>query len=156
MKVIKDILANDSMTLTYIADLIKYLPQKEINRLSTNWEYFKAERAKHQGKILMSIEKNDKVIALDRRANDTQTTQRIYNINYICPTINTFTRPKLMIEPGKIRLLSLLEETRVMGFNDDDYYKLSAVLKDNSLHKALGNSIVPNVLEHLIGEMSKK
>lgn len=46
----------------------------------------------------------------------------------------------------KFRVLSTLEGWRLMGFDDNDYHRASAVCCDKELRKQAGNSIVVNVL----------
>ncbi len=64
----------------------------------------------------------------------------------------------LISEDGKsymrIRKLTPLECWRLMGFDDEDFYKAkSAGTSDTQLYKQAGNSIVVNVLEHLLDKL---
>lgn len=49
----------------------------------------------------------------------------------------------------RIRKLTPLECWRLMGFNDDDFYKASKVNSNSQLYKQAGNSIVKNVLMNI-------
>lgn len=56
-----------------------------------------------------------------------------------------------------IRKLTPLECFRLMGFDDEDYYKAKeARISDTQLYKQAGNSIVVNVLEYIIQEFLKE
>lgn len=64
----------------------------------------------------------------------------------------------LISEDGKsymrIRKLIPLECWRLMGFNDEDFYKAKSVgVSDTQLYKQAGNSIVVNVLEYIFREV---
>lgn len=50
---------------------------------------------------------------------------------------------------NKIRKLTPLECFRLMGFDDEDYYKASEVNSDTQLYKQCGNSIVVDVLYYI-------
>jgi len=50
----------------------------------------------------------------------------------------------------RIRRLTPLECFRLMGFDDEDYWKASQVNSDTQLYKQTGNSIVVNVLEQIL------
>ena len=58
-----------------------------------------------------------------------------------------------IIDGKKIRKLTPKETTRLMGFTDEDYYKMKEVNSDNEIFKQCGNSIVVNVLEFIFKEM---
>ncbi len=64
----------------------------------------------------------------------------------------------LISEDGKnfmrIRKLTPLECWRLMGFDDDDFYKAkNAGVSDTQLYRQAGNSIVVNVLEFILAEL---
>ena len=64
----------------------------------------------------------------------------------------------LVSEDGKhymrIRKLSPLECWRLMGFDDEDFYKAKFVgISDTQLYKQAGNSIVVNILEYIFEEL---
>ena len=51
----------------------------------------------------------------------------------------------------RIRKLTPLECWRLMGFDDDDFYKAkNAGISDIQLYRQAGNSIVVNVLEKIL------
>lgn len=50
----------------------------------------------------------------------------------------------------RIRKLTPRECWRLMGFDDADFDKASKVCSNSQLYKQAGNSIVVNVLEHLL------
>ena len=67
----------------------------------------------------------------------------------------------LISEDGKhymrIRKLTPLECWRLMGFDDEDFYKAKSVgISDTQLYKQAGNSIVVDVLEYIIEELLMK
>ena len=53
----------------------------------------------------------------------------------------------------RIRKLTPLECWRLMGFDDDDFYKAEKVCSNTQLYKQAGNSIVVDVLEYLFKEI---
>lgn len=55
----------------------------------------------------------------------------------------------------RIRKLTPLETTRLMGFDDEDFYKMSEVNSNSQIYKQCGNSIVVNVLEDIYEELYK-
>ncbi|MBQ4584085.1 MAG: DNA cytosine methyltransferase [Bacilli bacterium] len=50
----------------------------------------------------------------------------------------------------RIRKISSREAWRLMGFTDEDYNKASKVCCETSLYHQAGNSIVVNVMYHLL------
>ena len=53
----------------------------------------------------------------------------------------------------RIRKLTPKECWRLMGFDDEDYYKAAKVNSNTQLYKQAGNSIVVNVLCCIFREM---
>lgn len=54
----------------------------------------------------------------------------------------------------RIRKLTPLECWRLMGYDDEDFYKAKSVgISDTQLYKQAGNSIVVNVLEYILEEL---
>lgn len=96
-------------------------------------------------------------------------TNRVYSPEGISPTINTMQggnlQPKILVK-YKIRKLTPLECWRLMGFDDEDYWKARKALeetfykgkdKSNSqMYKMAGNSIVVNVLEEIFRNLFTK
>lgn len=54
-----------------------------------------------------------------------------------------------VVQDGKVRRISPLESWRLMGFDDDDFYRAAKVSSENQLYKQAGNSIVVNVMESI-------
>ena len=78
---------------------------------------------------------------------------RIYSAEGLSPALNTVggggLEPKIL-EGIRIRKLTPLETWRLMGFDDEDFYKAQKSGVSNSqLYKQAGNSIVVNVLEKI-------
>lgn len=86
--------------------------------------------------------------------------RRVYDPTGISPTLSTMQggerQPKIMNENTRIRKLTPLECWRLMGFDDEDFYKARKVNSDTQLYKQAGNSIVVNVLEAIFKEMLPK
>ena len=57
------------------------------------------------------------------------------------------------VNPMRIRKLTPKECWRLMGFDDADFEKASAVNSNTQLYKQAGNSIVVNVLEEIFRKM---
>jgi DNA (cytosine-5)-methyltransferase 1 len=84
---------------------------------------------------------------------------RVYDAKGISPTLNTMQggdrQPKIL-ENIRIRKLTPLECWRLMGFDDEDFYKAQKSGVSNSqLYKQAGNSIVVNVLEKIFKNLLK-
>ena len=109
------------------------------------------------------LENTDKVIDINKY-------KQMYNpynnkeIKDIAPTqtttcgCTTSSSTVLISEDGetcmKIRKLTPLECWRLMGFDDEDYYKAKSVgISDTQLYRQAGNSIVVNVLEFIFAEL---
>lgn len=86
---------------------------------------------------------------------------RIVSENGISPTIKenhgTVTAVMKNTYPEyRIRRLTPLECWRLMGFDDEDFYKAKkAGMSDTQLYKQAGNSIVVNVLEEILKKLLK-
>ena len=61
--------------------------------------------------------------------------------------------PKVIVEDLRIRKLTPKECFRLMGFDDEDFYKAKNVCSNTQLYKQAGNSIVVDVLEYLFKEI---
>jgi DNA (cytosine-5)-methyltransferase 1 len=84
---------------------------------------------------------------------------RVYSDNGLSPTIMSnshgktsggYTSPKVLEQNLQIRKLTPRETWRLMGFDDSDFDKASAIHSNSTLYKQAGNSIVVNVLEHIL------
>lgn len=60
-----------------------------------------------------------------------------------------------VMDDSRIRKLTPLECWRLMGFDDTDFHKAEKVNSNTQLYKQAGNSIVVNVLEHLLSNLLK-
>lgn len=56
----------------------------------------------------------------------------------------------------RIRKLTPLECFRLMGFDDEDFYKAEAVNSNTQLYKQAGNSIVVDVIEELYEKLFER
>lgn len=102
---------------------------------------------------------------------------RVYDTNGLSPTLNTMQggnrQPKIVCEQRsdevfktanliveraqefRIRKLTPLECWRLMGFDDDDFYKArNAGISNSQLYKQAGNSIVVNVLQAIFRQFN--
>ena len=69
-------------------------------------------------------------------------------------TITTVQKDNYVIEHSlRIRKLTPLECWRLMGFDDEDFYKAEKVNSNTQLYKQAGNSIVVNVLEAMFDNL---
>lgn len=69
-------------------------------------------------------------------------------------TITTVQKDNYVVESGlRIRKLTPLECWRLMGFDDEDFYKAEAVNSNTQLYKQAGNSIVVNVLCEILNNL---
>ena len=65
-------------------------------------------------------------------------------------TITTVQKDSMVLINGRIRKLTPKECFRLMGFDDADFEKARSLNKDSQLYKQAGNSIVVNVVQHII------
>lgn len=87
------------------------------------------------------------------------TEQRLeLNKNGTSNTLTTVQKDNYLVEPEfRIRKLTPLECWRLMGFDDEDFYKAkNDGLSDTQLYKQAGNSIVVNVLEGIFYNLFNK
>lgn len=76
---------------------------------------------------------------------------RVQDDGLTCPTITAESNGLHRLEStDRIRKLTPLECWRLMGFDDEDFYKAEAVCSNTQLYKQAGNSIVVNVLESIL------
>jgi DNA (cytosine-5)-methyltransferase 1 len=74
---------------------------------------------------------------------------RIYDEQGISTAVTTSFMPSVL-NHLQIRKLTPRETWRLMGFDDSDFDKASAIHSNSTLYKQAGNSIVVNVLEHIL------
>ena len=82
---------------------------------------------------------------------------RIYSALGTCPTLTLSFSPKFLIKDGdeyKVRRLSGFESMKLMGVEDEDIQKLvDGGLSNNQLAQLAGNSIVVDVLIHIMEQI---
>lgn len=79
-------------------------------------------------------------------------------IKEVCPTISahSWEDNNHLVQNLRIRKLTPLECWRLMGFQDEHFYKAqNAGISNNQLYKQAGNSIVVDVLEHIFMNLFK-
>jgi DNA (cytosine-5)-methyltransferase 1 len=74
----------------------------------------------------------------------------------ISDTIQTSQKEGVVYKNLRVRKLIPLETWRLMGFDDEDFYKAEKVNSNSQLYKQAGNSIVVNVLEEILKELLKE
>ena len=114
---------------------------------------------------LTSVQKDNYIIEpnelnqigiLDIKGNEQ--IRRVYSKEGLSPTLSTMQggnrQPKTL--DFKIRKLTPLECWRLMGFDDDDFYRVKELgLSDSALYKLAGNSIVVNCLYYIFKNVFK-
>lgn len=87
--------------------------------------------------------------------NSTTRRGRVQDGGNICPTITATETGVCKIEsPYRVRKLTPKECFRLMGFSDEDFEKAeSAGISNSQLYKLAGNSIVTDVLYHILIEL---
>lgn len=108
--------------------------------------------------VLLARSDSPKILcvgSLEMKAS--QQVRRVYSSNGLSPTLDTMQgghRQPKVIEGLRIRKLTPLECWRLMGFDDEDFYKAQKSGMSNSqLYKQAGNSIVVNVLEGIFNQL---
>ena len=103
---------------------------------------YKVKQATKQG---YDIAEEDDSINLEQ---PNSTTRRGRVGNKIANTL-TCSCNQAVVNEYRIRKLTPLECYRLMGFDDEDFYKASALNSNSQLYKQAGNSICVNVLEEI-------
>jgi DNA (cytosine-5)-methyltransferase 1 len=89
--------------------------------------------------------------------NLNESSRRVYNENYVSPTITTMAggnlEPKVALNNLRIRKLTPRECYRLMGFSDEAFDKAQANQSNSALYHQAGDSIVVNVLMAIFKEM---
>ena len=62
---------------------------------------------------------------------------------------------RVLLSNLRIRKLTPLECWRLMGFDDDDFYKAEKINSNRQLYRQAGNSIVVNVLEQIFNNLKE-
>lgn len=75
---------------------------------------------------------------------------RVYSTEGLCPTITTMQggrlEPKILEDFYKVRKLTPKECWRLMGFDDESFFRAEKKVSNSQLYKQAGNSIVVDVL----------
>lgn len=114
------------------------------------WEQLKAELS------ITSTEFDDAVTVFEERPGVYEKSERCYFADGIAPTLTSTSagNEKIITEENtmqgaRIRKLTPKECFRLMGFDDADYEKASAVNSNTQLYKQAGNSIGVPVVQHI-------
>lgn len=97
------------------------------------------------------VPQNDKPICVGQVSTANSQAGKVYSCEGVSQTLCAGTHGYAMgnIEHNlRIRKLTPLECFRLMGFDDDDFYKIKGI-SNTQLYKMAGNSIVVDVLVHL-------
>lgn len=82
---------------------------------------------------------------------------RVYSTEGLCPIITTMQggglEPKILEDFYKVRKLTPKECWRLMGFDDESFFKAEKVVSNSQLYKQAGNSIVVNVLMEIFEKL---
>ena len=79
---------------------------------------------------------------------------RVHEGGTICPTLMASTQDLVRVESDyRVRKLTPKECWRLMGFEDEQFYKAQEVCSNSQLYKQAGNSIVVNVLVEIFKKM---
>lgn len=93
------------------------------------------------------------VVSEPKIIDDAQGFDGVREYESYSPTLRA-TRSGLKVEHNlRIRKLTPLECWRLMGFDDEDFYKAEKVNSNTQLYKQAGNSIVVNVLEEIFKKL---
>lgn len=91
------------------------------------------------------------------KTRDNPNQGRVYDTEGLSPALNCMgggnRQPCVPVSQLRIRKLTPLECFRLMGFDDEDFYKAEKVNSNTQLYKQAGNSIVVDVLVYLFKEI---
>ena len=108
-------------------------------------------------KEILNIETNEfdeSIMTFEEKEGVYEKANRYYLDNGIAPTLTQ--QQENIITNLRIRKLTPLECWRLMGFDDEDFYKARSIpTSDAQLYKQAGNSIVVNVLEKIFTNLFK-
>lgn len=95
---------------------------------------------------------------MQTQTRDNPNQGRVYAVEGLSPSLNCMEggnrQPMIIPESEyRIRKLTPLECWRLMGFDDEDFYKAEKVNSNTQLYKQAGNSIVKQVLMAIFKEM---
>jgi site-specific DNA-cytosine methylase len=90
------------------------------------------------------------IMTFVEKDNVFEKSNRVYDEVGIAPTITSTSADEKIYNNLQIRKLTPRETWRLMGFDDSDFDKASAIHSNSTLYKQAGNSIVVNVLEHIL------
>ena len=95
------------------------------------------------------------------RTSGIPTEQRLEpNTKGLCNTLTTVQKDNYVAEPKQINLrirkLTPKECFRLMGFDDEDFYKAEGVNSNTQLYKQAGNSIVVDVIEEIYEKLFER
>lgn len=99
---------------------------------------------------------DESVMTFEEKVGVYEKSERHYFSEGVAPTLTSTTAAEKVIEPSfRIRKLTPKECFRLMGFDDSDFHKAELVNSNTQLYKQAGNSIVVDVLEHLLKQVFK-
>lgn len=126
-------------------------------------EFFKKLQTSYQD--IKTLNENNRLVFLGNIGNSNSQGQRVYSVEGISTTMSAHSGG-LGAKTGlymvydsyrksyRIRRLTPLECWRLMGFDDEDFWKArNTRLSNTQLYKLAGNSIVVNVLEAIFKEL---
>lgn len=167
---LKDLLENE-------VDEKFYLSDEKISKIA-NWKAYQKPFERVLGKDSVSPtltargagEEHSGMITYSENLKETTNLQKIickqrsdeglrFFKNNVCGSLRTIDScgdKRILEYPFMIRKLTPLECWRLMGFDDEDFYKAQQVNSNTQLYKQAGNSIVVNVLEHLFNNLLDK
>lgn len=112
-------------------------------------------------------ELDKQITTFEEKEGNFDKANRIYDVEGSIPTLTTICKEHTIVdlETFRIRKITPLEAWRLMGFDDEDYFKAKAALiekhykgKDRTnsqMYHMAGNSIVVNVLEGIVSQLFK-
>lgn len=162
---LKDLLESEVDEKFYISEkmingFIKHRERHEAKGTGFKWELRDPNGVASCLRANASLAPTDNTIAclqvadLNHYKNDQM--NRVYSPDGIAPTQLVKSgggRETKITDNLSIRKLTPLECWRLMGFDDEDFYKAEKVCSNTQLYKQAGNSIVVDVLEYLFKEI---
>ena len=105
---------------------------------------------------IQTTEFDDAITTFEVKEGVYEKSNRCYLDSGIAPTLTSSSCDEKIITNLRIRKITPLEAWRLMGFDDEDFYKAQQSGVSNSqLYKQAGNSIVVNVLEKIFNNLCK-
>ena len=112
---------------------------------------------------ITNVEHDEAITTFINKESNFDTTNRIYDVEHLSPTLNTTTELKIAVLGNtshdiriRIRKLVPIETWRLQGFTDEQFYKAKdSGVSNSQLYKQSGNSVTVNVVDAIVKQLKE-